>query len=384
MKILVTSLPDLMKMNPQRPHHLIKYLSKHHEVTVLCANAWWLSDINDSYLYDSFKNVKFHYFANQRNSSIMQELNFCAKFKIFCSLYKLNSYDLHLNLNSPLAGYLITHKLRIPTILDVYDDFPKWTKISSQIPYFLKPFGGAFGKFILNKNVQESTLVTYITELLNAAYKFPDNKARLLPNGVDTHLFCRQNSKKIKENLGLDNKFILGYVGGLKEWVDMEPVFAALSELDESTRMIIVGSEGKLDANVNLAKSYGVQNKVVFTGNVPYIQVPFYMSAMDICLIPFRVNSITDNALPMKLFEYMACEKTVISTPLAGVKDAVGDRIHYASNIDELKQKIIYLHDNNSIRSDLGSSGRAFVEGTYSWDVICSYFGELINEALNE
>lgn len=63
-------------------------------------------------------------------------------------------------------------------------------------------------------------------------------------------------------------------------------------------------------------------------------------SAMDFCLIPFKRSSISENALLLKLFEYMACEKPIISTELPGIKAVVGNKVMYAANEDEYKEKI--------------------------------------------
>jgi len=76
----------------------------------------------------------------------------------------------------------------------------------------------------------------------------------------------------------------------------------------------------------------------------------------------------------------MACKKSVISTPLAGVKEAVGDRVLYASNAEELKQRILELYHNEELRKRLGKEGRRFVERNYSWDKICRKFEAVLTE----
>jgi len=117
--------------------------------------------------------------------------------------------------------------------------------------------------------------------------------------GVDTTLF--RNYVDTKEELGIDG-FVIGYVGVLREWVDLKPVFLALKDLDAEITMLVVGKEGRFDENVDLAKRCGVRTRVVFTGMVPYAQVPRCISAMDVCFVPFGRGAISENALPLKLF----------------------------------------------------------------------------------
>ena len=125
-------------------------------------------------------------------------------------------------------------------------------------------------------------------------------------------------------------------MGVLREWVDLTPVYQVLKKMD-NTKLLIVGQEGLFRENQELVKKFGVQDKVIFTGNVPYVRVPEYIAAMDVCLIPFKNNDISHNAVPLKLFEYMACEKPVISSRIAGVQQIAKNNIFYADTGKNMK-----------------------------------------------
>jgi glycosyltransferase involved in cell wall biosynthesis len=386
MKVLVTSLPDLAKMPPQRPHQLIKRLCEKHDVTVLCTDVWWLDEVHDEYLDGILDSVEFMYMSRRRVNSILQEALFCANLRAFNQEHNLNEHDLHVNMMSPLAGYWITRKLGLPTIFDIYDDYANLTTISPQIPDFLKPLGESFGRYLLGKTVQSSARITYITEALNEAYKFPDEKARIIPNGVDVNAFYKRDSRELREELGLRDQFLVGYVGGLKSWVDLGPMLRVLkaTEHELDMKLVVVGEEGELKKNVDMAREFGQSDRVLFTGFVERQRVPDYVSAMDVCILPFRISPYTHNSLPLKLFEYMACEKPVISTPLRGVKQAVADRVLYANDDAALIQRIKELYDDENERTTLGRGGRAFVLEHYSWDSILEKFDRVVEEAVGD
>ncbi len=213
------------------------------------------------------------------------------------------------------------------------------------------------------KNIGRAEKVTVTTDMLKRTYNIPDGKCEVIPNGVDTNLF--RNYGNTKEELSLEG-FNIGYVGVLREWVDLEPVFLALKDLD-GINMVVVGKEGNFNENVKLAKKCGVSDRVIFTGMVPYSLAPKYISAMDVCLIPFKANAISESALPLKLFEYMACEKPVISTDLPGVKAVADNKVRYAVNEKEYKEKIVELYKSKGLRREMGETGRVFVEGNYDW-----------------
>ena len=199
--------------------------------------------------------------------------------------------------------------------------------------------------------------------------------------GVDTTLF--RNYGDTKEELDIEG-FVIGYVGVLREWVDLRPVFEALKDLNKEIKMIVVGKEGYFRENIELAKRCGVFDRVTFTGMVPYSQVPKYISAMDVCLIPFKRNEITQNALPLKLFEYMACGKPVISSEIPGVKHVAGDRVMYASTRDEYRKKILNLYIDEKKRKEMGKTGWKLIEGGYNWKRIVDRMEKILLRTAGE
>ena len=366
---------DLKKSQHNRPHQFVKYLSKKHEVTVLSINDWWKGRQGDLDAYSSefddvFKRIEYFYLTERKVSPILQELLFRKKVR---EILKEEDFDVHLNYSTLISGYIAAKKIK--TVYDIADDLGAMIKESPQIPRVLRPFGGVLGDFMVGKNIESADKVTVTTDMLKRTYNIPDGKCEVIPNGVDTELF--RNYGDTKEELGLEG-FIVGYVGVLREWVDLEPVFRALRDLNKEIKMVVVGKEGQFKENVELAKNCGVSDRVTFTGMVPYSQVPKYISAMDICLIPFKRGAISENALPLKLFEYMACEKPVLSTDLPGVRAVAGDKVMYVANHREYKEKIEFLFNDKELRGEMGKSGREFVVENYDWERIVKKLEEML------
>lgn len=363
MKILVTSIVDLKKSQHNRPHQFVKYLSRKHDVSVISINDWWKGNQSGTSLCckefdDIFSRIEYHYLTDRKVSPIIQEILFKKKLK---TLVK-EKFDVHLNYNTLVSGNYVSKK--IPTVLDLADDLGAMIRYSPQIPEILRPIGGKIGDHFLQSNIKLSRKVTITTEALKDSCQIPEGKVQILPNGVDSNLF--RNYGDTKSELKL-NGFIVGYVGVLREWVDFEPVFRALSKLNREVSLIIVGKEGYFNQNIALAQEYGVLERVKFTGAIPYSKVPKYISAMDVCLIPFKSNAISNGALPLKLFEYMACEKPVISTEIPGVRKSVGNLVLYASSAQEYENMIKVLYENEGLRKEMGMKGRKLVEKTYDW-----------------
>jgi len=101
---------------------------------------------------------------------------------------------------------------------------------------------------------------------------------------------------------------------------------------------------------------------------------------MDVCVIPFKLDAVSQNSLPLKLFEYMACEKPVISTKVEGIMTAVQNRVLYASNSEEYRNKIIELYEDEELRRSMGSEGRIFVGKNYDWSKIISKLEKVLKD----
>jgi glycosyltransferase involved in cell wall biosynthesis len=379
MKLLIPSIVDLRKTAPNRLHHFIKYLSKKHEITALCVNDWWKAEsVDTNKCYQDFNeildNIEINYITERRISPFKQE--FLSR--RLMNLNDKEGYDIIFNYNTLISGHHVAKKMNLPMVYDLADDLPAMIANSPQISPIARPFGKWIGSRALKKNVRLSRMVTGITRGLKDNYSIPDNKFELVPNGVDTELF-RKIENGLREELGMENDFVLGYVGVLREWIDLEPVYQAVKSMD-NVKLIIVGEEGMSKENKECVKKYGIEDNVIFTGTIPYNKVPEHISAMDACLIPFKQNAISQYALPLKLFEYMSCEKPVISTRIEGVVDNVGERVLYADSMEEYTFQIKNLINNQDLREDLGRNGRTFVIGRYDWENIAERLDDILNE----
>jgi glycosyltransferase involved in cell wall biosynthesis len=387
MKLLVTSLPDIERLPFQRFHHLLTHLSQKHEITVLCENFWWLKKEHEPFVEDLTKKIKLYHLTEAKIHPIFQELSLIRNYNSFDRYIHFDTFDVHINFGSLIAGYFMTRKmasLDIPTILDIYDDFPEMFRRSSRVPYLLRPMSYMISDFLLRKNIAACKKVTFTTASLVSPCHLPNEKSVLIPNGVDTNIFFSRSSDNLRKSLGLGDHFVLGFVGFLANWVDFGPIFAAIRELGEegvipNVKMLIVGKGDKFDENIKLASDYGIKDKILFVGVIPYLQVSRYISCMDVCLISFRESNDCQNSFPLKLLEYMACEKPVVSTELCGVKEAMGNRVIYASTKEKIKQVLLLLYNDQKLRYELGKDGRQFVKENYSWEEICSKYEKILS-----
>jgi glycosyltransferase involved in cell wall biosynthesis len=388
MKILVTFFPDLKKMPAQRPHHLLKYLSAIHKVTIInTMNAWWWEEKADLYREECLKGLDVHYAAGGRVQPLFQEVLLVKNLERLSQKFDFSSFDLHLNISSLIAGYFISKKMRqagIPTLFDICDDFPQRFLTSQRIPWALRPLAKTIGKNMLGRNLRIAERITYVTQSLGDSYHFPPAKSVLIPNGVDSALFYNQSSAALSHNSGTAGPFVVGFVGFMNDWVDLEPVLAALGSLKregENMRLLVGGDGSRTGFFKTLAEKQGISDIVHFAGFIPHEKMPQFMGEMDCCLISLKPTADCQNAFPLTLLEYMASGKPVIATPLAGVKETVGDKVLYASGAENIKECILRLYRNRELRNKLGNEGKVFVKQKYTWERIGGQFEEAVMAA---
>ena len=400
MRILITSIVDLKRVTHNRIHVFADYLSRRHDVTVLCLNAWWLEKSetddfsadyhSDSYFRELFERTRILYLSQGRRPAVLQELSSLRTLDGLLREIDLASFDVHLNYCNLLAGYLVARKakrLGIPTVFDIADDLPRRFANSPQVPRLLRGPARLAANAMLRANLGLASRVTYVTQVLKDAYSSGRDHALVIPNGVHPGLPASGSPQALRKALGIDEGFVLGFVGVLLPRVDVNLMFSAMERICQklaNVRMLIVGGGDRLQEARDLARSWGISDRVLFTGFVPFGEVPRYVSCMDVCLMSIADSADCQHAFPLKLVEYMACEKPVVSTPLAGVREAVGDRVLYAQGSDEFADRMAELYYDEDLRHRMGTRGRRFVQENYSWTQICHSFEAVLADAVSQ
>jgi len=135
------------------------------------------------------------------------------------------------------------------------------------------------------------------------------------PHGVDVDLFRRASepATEIPAQARALAAPVVGYIGSLHEWIDFE-LIAWLAKQRPQWNFLLVGhvatDPGELRALPN----------VVLAGAQPYPTLPQWARAFDAAIIPYRLNRQVANANPLKLREYLATGKPVVSVRNAEIE----------------------------------------------------------------
>lgn len=132
-------------------------------------------------------------------------------------------------------------------------------------------------------------------------------------NGVEISHF-HANTKDFQVPFEVANlaKPIIGYIGMISSWFDIQAI-KMLSETRPDYQIVLIGP-----TEIDLSQLRKHPN-IHILGKKSYEELPSYLQEMTVCIIPFLVNTLTKAVNPVKVYEYLAAGKPVVSSALPEV-----------------------------------------------------------------
>jgi glycosyltransferase involved in cell wall biosynthesis len=156
-----------------------------------------------------------------------------------------------------------------------------------------------------------------------------------LPNACDYEHFEQSRHLPAPTEFTPPGELRIGYFGAISHWLDGDLLTEVARRRANDAFLLVGDAYGDDGRHRRLARL----NNVYVHPRQPYDRLPEILAAFDVAIIPFRVNEITAATSPIKLFEYLAGGRPVVSTDLAEARryDTVfiaSDAAAFASAID--------------------------------------------------
>ena len=247
-------------------------------------------------------------------------------------------------------GYLAGQVGESAVIYDITDD---WTQ-----------FGSAYERTTTTAQdeylCQRADLTIVCSQSLLETREKRCRKILYLPNGV--HLEHYQN---LEQHTKFQNRWpapVFGYTGTLHpERTDANLISDVARAFPEGS-VVLVGPEHYDAATHEKWDSLGNFYRI---GSVPYAEIPRYMAAFDVCIVPHCETAFTQSLNPIKLWEYLASGKPVASTNVAGFRD-FPELCHIGSSKDNFLAacRAALSEKNDEVRA----RQRREIAKDHSWD----------------
>ncbi len=206
---------------------------------------------------------------------------------------------------------------------------------------------------------KRADLVIVCSEALEKSRRSKCSRILLLPNGVDPAHYTPV-SQPVKTRHAEWPSPVLGYTGTLHaDRVDVDLLIGIARSFSDGA-IVLIGPNCMPDATTNRLKA---ESNIKLMGEVPYSKLPEYMARFDVCIVPHNETPFTESLNPIKLWEYLAGGKPIVSTKVAGFRD-YPSLCHIASGVDAFAEAC-----KAALKEDIGNSEKRIAEASMnSWD----------------
>ncbi|EIF51214.1 glycosyltransferase family 4 protein [Sulfurovum sp. AR] len=197
---------------------------------------------------------------------------------------------------------------------------------------------------------------SFKTELVSRG--IDPNKIDVITNGADLSLYNIENKdQSLLSELGLNDKFIIGYVGthGMAHSLDF--VVNSIAEIeDEEIHFLFIGNGAEKKNIMEIADKLGLKN-ITFLDSVPKQETVKYLSIIDVSLSPLKKSEVFKGVIPSKIFEAAAMKKPIllgVEGEAAGIIKRYNSGLCYEpENKKDFLEKIDLLKKDKELYTEL-------------------------------
>jgi glycosyltransferase involved in cell wall biosynthesis len=304
----------------------------------------------------------------------------------FCSLVK--DVDVVVS-TSPqffcgMAGYFVSRLKGKPWVLEIRDLWPESIIAVGAISN-RKVIGILEGlETFMYRNAARIVSVTDSFKAHIVRRGIPPERVSVIKNGADLERYSPlPKDNRVREELGLNGKFVASYVGTHGMAHALGTVFRAAENLKDSPQFVflLVGDGAERDTLVKTQESLGLKN-VIMLPQQEKSRMPEIIAASDVNLVLLKKADLFKTVIPSKIFEAMAMERPIILGVEGESKEIIeeGDCgiCIEPENAQELAKALVTLCGDKETADRLGRNGRKFVERYFDRDKLAVDYLDLL------
>ncbi len=390
MNILVLQETDWLTRGPHIQHHIFERLSKIPSIKItvidydiekkMRSNSLFIKRKEYSNINRTIRNskVKIVRSAHLPITYLRRITSLISNFFEILKIIRRNRPDVIIDysMTTGSIGFIFARLFHIPFIFHYIDILHQLVNIS-----YLQKFARAVSRVLL----KHSDLVLIYT-ILHQNYVIREGTSpqnvKIIRNGIslENTIVDEKKFNILKEKLSISDQdfviFFMGYLydfAGLKEIIDFYHHYVENGKCN--LKFLIVGDGGIYNDLVRYVKEIKA-DWVILTGRVPYFEITEYIHLADLCLLSFKINSVTREITPIKVIEYMAMKKPVLSNSLPGVVLDLGKEsgVIFGKNQVDLISKIKDLILLKEELKQRGEKGFDYIKKKYLWSKILKDF----------
>ena len=305
------------------------------------------------------------------------DLFLVEKIQRFVSQYNIDILHVH-DLYLLGAALKVKKQLNIPIVSDLHENYVEGLKnyrFANSFPGNLLISIEKWSRMEIEWLNQVDRIIVVVEEAIDRLEALGIDRGKI--HSVQNYVNCEEYDKyDIIDNIvdKYKNELVYSYIGAFDThrglMILLEGYAKAITQGLKAHLMLI--GRGKIEKDLKKkAAELAVTQNVNFIGFRPYHELPSYVLASDVGIVPHMKTGHTDNTLPHKLFHYMYQQKPVIVSDCNPLKRIVNDcrcgRVYRHSDSDDLAASLIWAYDNRARLKTLGTHGRSAVIKKYNW-----------------
>ena len=195
----------------------------------------------------------------------------------------------------------------------------------------------------------------------------PEEKIALIPNGVEVSIFNpADQGEEVRQELGLEGKFIALYAGAHGLANNLETVLLAAKRLEGHPDIVFVlMGDGKERPNlIRQAEGLGISN-VRFAPAQPKTRMPAFLAAADVCIAILKAIPMFKTTYPNKVFDYMAAGRPTVLAIDGAIREVIeaadGGTFVQPGDPAALAEAVLRYYRDPDLRQRHGWNARFYV-----------------------
>lgn len=326
------------------------------------------------YPFKNLKDFRYTFFKN--------------KYVKLIKSYNLDIIHIHTEYNIAKIAIKVSKKYNIPIVHTLHTLFNDYLQYLS--PFFNKHFHKQmlWGlKVLYTGPVSKNSTIEIVPtkKVLDTAKDYGVGKSapvEIVPTGIELSRFYSSNYsdeeiKEIKDKLNIKDKFVFLYVGRVSEEKNIKKIILAYNELNDkmkNTCLLIVGGGPYLDELKKLVKNLCLDEYVIFTGLIPWVEVPKYYQLGNVF-----VNASITETQGLTNIESLASSLPLLIQKDNSVKDLIVNNYNgiYFDGLEDLSVKMKEIIENpkvlDYIKSNTFESVKLYTKEEYAKNIYNIY-----------
>lgn len=266
------------------------------------------------------------------------------------------------------VGMRYSQKNKVPFLLEVnFTSYTPLVRKRSKVLLILaryiekRVFDNAHAIFVVSSFLRDQLISMGV----------PKEKIVFTPNAVDENVFGYDyDVTDIREKYKLNQKIVVGYVGGFYCWHGLDLLLKAIKIIERKRKnisLLLIGEGPEKERLRELYKEIKLTSELIFPGMIEYEKLPYYIKALDICVLP----DFNNYGSPVKIFEYMAMGKPVVAPRLGPLEDVINDGkdglLFEKGSIDKLAGCIEKILSDSSLYSKISNNAKGTIMRQHLW-----------------